>query len=274
MDGSGADEQDRNSDPNHTTPERRCSHSVNPSEARVIDATEVPFISARDPDPAAGASERHLDCIAAIDRRNHQHAHPMITTRTLLWVLALVLSALRATAAEHTETSQSFDSNGPAPWTGPLTRATMLEAARLATEGDAVSTAAGGGTARASDWSRVRQLAPGTKIVVTVKNAWTATCRFVAAEDSELVVRVAAGRVEHLARADVAQIKVEHSKVLYGTLMVGLGLALMPVGAAVGYKIADGGGQVPVGALLGAIIVPIGTVFAIRALYPPVKVIY
>ena len=37
----------------------------------MIAATEMPFTSARDPDPTAGASERHLDCIAAIDRRNH-----------------------------------------------------------------------------------------------------------------------------------------------------------------------------------------------------------
>ena len=57
-------------------------------------------------------------------------------------------------------------------------------------------------------------------------------------------------------------------RVLYAMLMSVVAAALIPVGAGVGYGIADGGGQLPAGALSDAIIVPIGTVFAIRGLSP------
>ena len=158
--------------------------------------------------------------------------------------------------------------------TGPLTRAAMREAARLAAEGEPVSAAAAGSTSTASDWSLVRQLAPGGEIVVTVKSSWSASVFFVAADDRELVVRSAAGQIEHVPRDDVAEIKREHSKVLYAAMGVVIATVLIPVGGAIGYAIGGGEGEIPPSAFLGAIVVPLGAALLVRALFPRVKVIY
>ena len=102
---------------------------------------------------------------------------------SLTLILTLVMSALPVTA------QQKVTSLEPA---GPLGRAVTREAVRLAAAGESTSSSGeavqqGGKLAR-SDWSRVRKLAPGTEIVVTVNGSSPAQRYFVAAEESDLTV--------------------------------------------------------------------------------------
>jgi hypothetical protein len=103
---------------------------------------------------------------------------------SLTLIVCLFGSALPVTAQEQTETSGSFDLGGPvAPATaaGPLARAVMRQAVRLA----AVQS---GGTSAESNWSRVRKLASGTEIIVTVKGSRPTNRYFLAGDESELMV--------------------------------------------------------------------------------------
>jgi hypothetical protein len=194
---------------------------------------------------------------------------------TLVLSLALITSALPVIAQEQTEAPRSFDLRAPAPTTGSLARAATREAVRLAAAGKARSfgneTVPQDGRST-SDWSRVRQLAPGAEIVLTVKSSWTAPRYFVAADSLELVVSNAAGQVEHIARADIIEIKKERSKVLFYSLAGPLSIALVMAGGAIGHAIQGGEGLG--GPLLGALAVGVGGAVLVHKLYPKWNVIY
>ena len=123
--------------------------------------------------------------------------------------LILVLST-SATAQEQTETPGAFDFRGPG--TGPLARAAIREAVRLAAAREPLSlgieAVPQGGAPAASDWSRVRELGPRTGIIVTVKNAPLLHGQFLAADESELTMLNGAGEARHIARTNVAEISV------------------------------------------------------------------
>ncbi len=199
----------------------------------------------------------------------------MNAARSLVLSLALVTSALPVTAQEQMEAPRSFDLRVPAPGTGSLARAATREAARLAAAGKpplfGIETIPQGGTPIA-DWLRVRQLAPGAEIILTVKSVWTSPRHFIAADSLELVVSDAAGQVDHIARTDVIEIKKEHSKVLLRTLAVPLSIALAMAGGAIGHAIQGGDGLG--GPLLGALALGLGGAVVIRAVYPKWDVIY
>ena len=98
----------------------------------------------------------------------------MKSALSLTLIVCLVASALPAAAQEQTETRGSFDIRGPAAQTmaeRPLTRAAMREALRAR-----------------SDWSRVRKLAPGTEVVVTVRGSKPGKRSLVLADESDLTV--------------------------------------------------------------------------------------
>jgi len=135
----------------------------------------------------------------------------MLGALSLGLILVLTTSALPVTAQEQTETPRAVDLRGRVPGTGRLARAATLEAVRLAARepqsfGDEAVPQSGAPTV--SDWSRVRQLAPDTGIIVTLKNAPSVHGRFVAAGESELTVLNGIGDAERIARADVAEISV------------------------------------------------------------------
>lgn len=111
---------------------------------------------------------------------------------SLTLVVSLVVPALPGTAQAQVERSGSFDLHGLAtPATaGPLASAMTREAVRLA----AAAEPAGGeavqqsGKPVESNWSRVRKLAPGTEILVTVKGSLPVQRYFVAGDESNLTL--------------------------------------------------------------------------------------
>lgn len=120
----------------------------------------------------------------------------MKSALSLTLILCLVASALPANA--QTEA-------------GPLARAVTREAVRLATAGPPPSS--GGNTIEqrttpaGSAWLRVRELAPQTEIIVTIKGA-AAPGRFLAADDFELTMANAAAQVAHIPRTDITEVSV------------------------------------------------------------------
>jgi len=104
----------------------------------------------------------------------------MKSALSLALIACLVASALPATAQEQAEGPVPFDTRGPAtPATaGPLGRATMREAARLAASQRAQPADSG--------WSRVRELASGTEVTVTVKGSQPGKRYVVLANESGL----------------------------------------------------------------------------------------
>jgi hypothetical protein len=111
--------------------------------------------------------------------------------------LALMLSLA---AAPHPAAAQE-------PVADPIARAIRHEAARLAAQPtDASASAANQSDSDAlSDWSRVRNLRPGTALLVTV-NSERRPRRFVSADDVQLIVRDAEHREETIARGDVTRV--------------------------------------------------------------------
>jgi hypothetical protein len=102
----------------------------------------------------------------------------MKSALSLMLIVCLVASALPVTAQEQTATPEAFDLRGSTSQAtaGPLARAVAREAVRLAAaggsrppRGDTVQQ--GNKTAAKSSWSRVRTIAPGSEIVLTVKGA-------------------------------------------------------------------------------------------------------
>jgi hypothetical protein len=81
---------------------------------------------------------------------------------------------------------------------GPIARAIAREAARLTVDQPTSSADA--------EWSRIRKLAPGSKIIVTLQGAQPLERRVVRVDESSLTL--SNGRVvEQVARNDVAEIK-------------------------------------------------------------------
>ena len=109
----------------------------------------------------------------------------MKSVLSLALIASLVTSAFPVTAKERAETPRSLDLRGPGPTAGPIARAVTREAVRLAGGGEPRSS---GGTPAESNWSRVRDLAPGTDIVVTVKGSLSAQRYLVAGNESDLSV--------------------------------------------------------------------------------------
>lgn len=93
----------------------------------------------------------------------------MTSTLSLALIICLVASALPVAAQQRAATAD------------PLARAVTREAARLA----AVQS---GGTPAESNWSRVRKLAPGTEITVTLKGSPPVQRAFLTGDDSDLTV--------------------------------------------------------------------------------------
>ena len=92
----------------------------------------------------------------------------MRSTLSLTLIVCLVGSALPVGAQQNS------------PTVGPLARAITREAARLATVQPTTPVDAG--------WSRVRRLAPGTELLVTVKGAQSENRYLVAGDESDLTV--------------------------------------------------------------------------------------
>jgi hypothetical protein len=92
---------------------------------------------------------------------------------------------------------------------GPIATAIPLEAARLIARQSAAPEAdnAHRDTLTLSSWSRVRRLAPETRMIVTVKGEQPRRWRFGTADDSQLTVHDSTGHEETLARSSVAVIE-------------------------------------------------------------------
>lgn len=111
--------------------------------------------------------------------------------------LTLIVGLLPFPAAAH-ETSH-----------GPIAAAIPLEAARLIASQGAASEAESEqrDTLTLSGWSRVRRLAPETRMIVTLKGHQPRRWRFETADDSQLTVQDPTGHEETIARSDVAVIE-------------------------------------------------------------------
>jgi hypothetical protein len=92
---------------------------------------------------------------------------------------------------------------------GPITAAIPLEAARLIASQDAASEAdhEQRDTLTLSGWSRVRRLAPDTRMIVTVKGEQPRRWRFGTADEFQLTVHDSTGHDETIARSNVAEIE-------------------------------------------------------------------
>src|SRR5258706_3693403 len=104
--------------------------------------------------------------------------------------LTLIVCLLPFPAAAH-ETSP-----------GPIAGAIPREAARLVANQDADASepdAEQRDTLTLSGWSRVRRLAPGTKMIVTVKGQQPRRWKFGTADESQLTVHDSTGHEETIA---------------------------------------------------------------------------
>jgi len=110
----------------------------------------------------------------------------------LALVLALLTRALPVTAREQAETPRPVAHvvSRPQATAGPLARAATREAVRLASAGEprssGIETVQQDGTPAEFNWSRLRQLAPDTEIIVTVKGAPSVQRYFVTGSESDL----------------------------------------------------------------------------------------
>lgn len=113
---------------------------------------------------------------------------------SLILVVCLVASALPATAQGQTTTPESLNLRYPSSQgtVGPIARAATREAIRLADAGELTSSSGEAvqqsGKPAESNWSRARELEPGTEIAVTVKGSLPGPRYFVALDESYLTV--------------------------------------------------------------------------------------
>ncbi len=111
--------------------------------------------------------------------------------------LTLIVCLLPVPAAAHEASS------------GPIAGTIPREAARLIAEGADASApdAEQRDTLTLSEWSRVRRLSPGTKMIITVKGEQPYRWMFVTADESQLTVHDSTGQEGTIARNDVAVIE-------------------------------------------------------------------
>ena len=190
----------------------------------------------------------------------------MKTALSLALSLALIASELPIAARLHAETAR--------PVREPLRLATTLSR-QSATEEIEPRRQSG-----RSDWSRVRQLAPGTMIIVTVKDAWTAPRRFVAADDLALTVSSETGQVERIARNDVAEIKTppKGRATVGSTVLTVAGAHIVPLaagqlGGAIEHASNDCDSCLG-GLLVGAVVGAVGYALLVRMIRNRPKVVY
>lgn len=148
---------------------------------------------------------------------------------------------------------------------GPIARTLAREAARATRERMLTldQSSANPSAARHShlhDWSNVRHVVYSSEIIVRVKAGGIVRGVFVSADDSELLLTDDAGRMERIARADVAEVKVVPRKTFdsiarraYPYALIGMAGG---IAAAVGYcRSNDCQGQ---GVLTGAVFAMLG----------------
>jgi hypothetical protein len=143
----------------------------------------------------------------------------MKSALSLALAACLVAPALRVSAQEQTTTAASRDVRDPASHDGegPLARAASHAAAGLASVASPAKPAH-------SNWSRVRDIDPGTAIRLTVRGPQSGQRYFIAADDSSLTVgdRKIADRkqiVTKIARDDVAEITAMRRRVINEMLL-------------------------------------------------------
>jgi len=119
----------------------------------------------------------------------------MRPTVSLTLVVALITSALPVTAQERIDKTA-----------GPISRAITHEAVRLAAEADAVDASEQAGRSTNADWSRVRKLARGTRLILTVKGEQPRRWVFGRADNFQLTVRDPTGREGTITRNEIVEI--------------------------------------------------------------------
>jgi hypothetical protein len=159
-------------------------------------------------------------------------------------ILALVMSPRPVTAQERTEATKSFNLGDPAPMTGPLARAAIREAVRLAATPDELTTSADESVEQRnqsgqSDWSRVRDLGPGTEIVVIVIGQPPATRYLITQDESRLtVLNVSVATLPVSARNELRGVASHHAEYFAAaqqgrTFVLGKSVRLEPHGVFV-----------------------------------------
>jgi hypothetical protein len=115
----------------------------------------------------------------------------MKSALSLTLAVCVLASALPVTTQAQLEGPAAFDLRGPAPMAGPLARAVTREAVRLAAAEDLtpsdVDTVQHPGRP-ADAWLRVRELDPGTEIILTVRGSAPGKRYVVSADESGLAV--------------------------------------------------------------------------------------
>ena len=136
---------------------------------------------------------------------------------------------------------------------GPVAQAIAHEAVRLAADERTLSLGPGSvrqATTSDSDWLRVRQLAPGTEIVVTVRGSQPGKRTFASANASELTVMTPNDprSTTKIARPDIVEIKGPVRTRGWGGGVLGAtgGAAL---GLAIGWSLVHNSGREEYGAL-------------------------
>jgi hypothetical protein len=159
----------------------------------------------------------------------------MKAARSLTLILALMTSALPVSSQERIDRT-----------TGPIGRAIALEAVRLAADGEPPSSSIETVQQRSKpaepSWSRVRQLAPGTEIIVTVKGSKPANRYFLAGDESDLMVLNVADPALPVAARDMLRDAVSiHPKPIPGAPQAGTkNVRVGPDGVFVGnQRVAD-----------------------------------
>ena len=170
---------------------------------------------------------------------------------SLALILALMTPAPPLSAQAQTEAPKSFDFRGPAPMTGPLARAAIRETIRLAAttpepEVPPIESIQQGRQSGPSDWSRVRDLAPGTELIVIVTGVPPATRYLIAQSESALtVLNVTGATLPFAARDELRDVVSRHPEYIAATqqgrtFVLGKNVRLEPDGVFVAdRKVAD-----------------------------------
>jgi hypothetical protein len=173
----------------------------------------------------------------------------MNSVLSLILVICVEAAALPETALEQTQ--GSFDIHGPASqaMSGPLTRSAMREAGRLAAveePTDSGKVVPESGQPAESNWSRVRNVASGTEIIVTAKGSPPGRRYFVAADESDVtMLNVTDARLPAAAAGVLRDLAASHSEYFRaaekgGQFVLDKSLRLGPNGLSMGAsKVTD-----------------------------------